>query len=142
VSKIFSLIFLFVLLVTLFGTLSGCSRGILVKVEGKYGHAIYFRLYDPTGSNLLKHNVTEVIVREKKENNQWEIVWALSGTQSIDEIQYGEKLEGFHETTRAKPLSLNKEYHVFVKDLPWFDPPGFGHVVFTINESGEIVTIR
>lgn len=122
------------LLATLCNALSGCSRAIFVKAEGRFGQAVYFRLYDFTRTTLVTHNVVQVIVQEQNAQHGWDIVWALQGKQSTQEVQYGQKYEGLKETVPAKPLSLNKTYRVLVTDRPRFDPVGYGDATFTFHE--------
>ena len=131
-----------VLLAVISCTFLSCCRGFIVTVEGKYGDAVYFRFHDPVDGKITKYNVIELIIQEKKEGNQWDVIWALSGEQSIDEVQYGKKYEGFNEITQPRVLSLKGEYRVHVKDMPRFEPPGYGYARFTFNESGEIVMLR
>lgn len=78
-----------VLLAVISCTFLSCSRGFIVTVEGKYGDAVYFRFHDPVDGKITKYNVIELIIQEKKEGNQWDVIWALSGEQSIDEVQIG-----------------------------------------------------
>lgn len=133
---------LLVLLATFWGALSSCSRAFIVKPEGKYGDTISFRFYQLGGGAHTKHNVIELIVQKKVGDNQWDTVWALSGERSIDEVEYGKTYDGLNETTQALPLSLKGEYRVHVKDMPRFDPPGYGYAQFTFDETGEIVILR
>ena len=126
-------------LATLYSALLGCSRAIFVKAEGRYDEAVYFRLYDPTRTTLITHNIVQVLVQEQNAEHGWDIVWALEGERSTAEVQYGRTYEGLKETVRAKPLSLNKTYRVHVTDRPRFDPIGYGDVAFTFQENGEIV---
>lgn len=87
-------VLLLLLLATLCSALPGCSRLIFVKTEGRFGQAVYFRLYDSTRTTLVMRNVVQVIVQEQNAQHGWDIVWALQGEQSIQDVQYSQTYEG------------------------------------------------
>ncbi|HQR16203.1 MAG TPA: hypothetical protein PLZ37_16715 [Nitrospira sp.] len=130
-------VILLVSIATFLGALSSCSRAFIVKAEGKYDGAIYFRFFDIGAATRTKHNVTELIVQQRIGNNQWDPAWSLNGERSIDEVEYGKNYDGLNETTPARALLMKGEYRVHVKDRPRFDSPRYGYVQFTFNETGE-----
>lgn len=135
--------FIFLVLIATFSsTLSSCVRGFIVKADGRYGDAIYFRFYELGEATPAMCNITELIVQRRTGDHQWETVWALSGKRLMNEVEYGKNYEGLNETTRALPLSLQGAYRVHVTDTSLFDPPGYGYAQFIFNDTGEIVMLK
>ena len=92
-------------------------------------------------SDVSAHNIRLLSVRERKENNEWEIMWVLEGEQSLEAVEYGKQYVGLKERFPAKALSQKGRYEVYVSDVHRLKPGGHATANFTFNESGELRSI-
>jgi len=122
--------------------LSACSRTFFIELSGGYGQVIVFRFYDLADRSPSKHNIVELTVQEKQDNDKWQVVWTLTGKQSLAEVEYGGQYEGLKEAAPAKPLSLAHQYRVYVTDRASLEPIGYAFAEFGFDQSGALLRKR
>lgn len=110
-----------------------------MEPSGQYGQVIVFRFYEVADRAPSKHNIVYLTVLEKQDNDEWQVVWALTGKQSLEEVEYGGQYEGLREIAPAKPLSLTHQYRVDASDLPRLEPIGYAAAEFGFDRSGALL---
>lgn len=121
--------------------LSSCSRMFIVEPVGHYGQTITFAFYEPADKKPSKHNILDLTVQEKKEDDEWRVVWAIVGKQSLEEVEYGKQYEGLNELVPAKPLSLTGQYRVSVSERSLWGM-GYASAEFDFDRSGALLLKR
>lgn len=123
-------------------SLSGCSRGFLVVVEGGVEEGVSFSFYAKGESQeKASFNVQEIVVQEEVSLNVWRDIWCLTGAAEIDSVRYGKRHVGLNEVTSPQKLNVNSKYRVVILERPEHGGSGYGASMFRTTESGKVVMI-
>jgi hypothetical protein len=120
--------------------LQACSRSFWVKPSGRLGEGVIFHFYDSaTATKPAVLSITHFAVQKNGLEGEWELVWGLTGKESLSSIVYGRKYTHLKETMTAVPLVRGAKYRVIAGDTPQLNAAGSAMAFFVVDESGSVV---
>lgn len=122
--------------------ITSCVYNFYINATGSLDQAIEFRFYESANDKKpISFDILKVYVQEKVPNSdEWSMVWHLSGSQSLNVIEYGKKYKKLDEIVPAKKLLKNTQYRLFLSGTKW-PKSGVGDagINFYFDDTGKLV---